>query len=164
MAGSSTSRNLRDERTSNDFQPKTAKEFPGLFLGNDRAFESRRVGKLETAKIGAAQVGPFKARVCHVRLPKAATGQHCVPEIGFSEIGAMEVIAVQLRSSERKPSQICVDQQTSLERRRHKRVRDRHLGARQLAILEEGGRYDCPAPFGVVEVAEQESSLGEIAG
>ena len=148
MAGSSTSRNLRDERTSNDLQPKTAEEFPGLFLGNDRAFEPRRVGKLKAAKIGAAQVGSFKARVRHVRLPKAATGQHGVPEIGFSEIGAMEVIAVQLRSSERKPSQICVDQQTSLERRRHERVRDRHLGARQLAILEEGGRYDCPAPFG----------------
>ena len=164
MAGSSTSRNLRDGRTSNDLQPKAAKEFPGLFPGNDRAFEPRRVGKLKTAKISAAQVGSFKARVRHVRLPKAATGQHGVPEIGLSEIGAMEVNTVQLRSSERKPSKIRVDQETSLERRRHERARDHHLDARQLAILEKGGRYDCPAPFGVVEVAEQESGLGEIAG
>jgi hypothetical protein len=147
MAGSSTSRSLWDEGTSNDLQPKTAKELPGLFLGNDRAFEPRRVGKLKTAKISAAQVGSFKARVRHVRLPKAATGQHGVSEIRFSEIGAMEVNAVQLCSSERKPSQICVDQETSLERRRHERVRDRQLGARQLAIQEKGRRYDRPAPF-----------------
>src|ERR1019366_5279689 len=44
----------------------------------------------------------------------------------FAEIGALEVDAVQLRSSERKPSKIRVDQETSFERRRHERVRDHH--------------------------------------
>ena len=150
MAGSSTSRNLRDGRTSNDLQPKTAKEFPSLFLGNDRTLEPGRVGELKAAEIGAAQVGPFKAGVRHVRLSQAATGQYGVSEIGFAEIGALKVNAVQLPSSERQTTQIRVDQQTSLERRRHERVRDRHLGARQLAILEEGGRYDCAAPFRVL--------------
>ena len=76
MAGSSTSRNLWDERTSNDLQPKTAKEFPGLLLGNDRALEPRRVGELEAAEIGAVQVGPFKARLRHVGLPQLDFGQN----------------------------------------------------------------------------------------
>ncbi len=39
MAGSPTSHNLWDERTSDHLQPKTAEEFPGLLLGSDRAFE-----------------------------------------------------------------------------------------------------------------------------
>jgi len=89
MAGSSTSRNLWDERTSNDLQPKTAKEFPSLFLGNDRTLEPGRVGELKAAKIGAAQVGPFKARVRHVRLSQAATRQHGAERVNDFETGGV---------------------------------------------------------------------------
>ncbi len=81
-------RSLRDEPPSNDLQSKTTEKFAGLLLGNDRAFEPRRVGELETVEIGAAQVGSFKARLCPVRLPQASTGQHGVPEVGVAEIGA----------------------------------------------------------------------------
>jgi len=142
-------------RLQDDFKPRPLRSSPACFLEMIAPL-NREASQAEGYKVGAAQVGSFKARRS-LRSPLSG----CNPsarrlEIGFSEIGALKSITSSCPRRNDRPRRFALISR-HLSNAGDMSVFATPSGRRQLASWKRRTIRLCRA-FSVVEVAEQEAA------